>query len=183
MAEDVDKYQRVEEDDPLRCQAVTANGQCRIKAIDGSKYCPVHAGGGNAAKAKEATRNFRLTMWQARVGDFADNDGVKSLREEIGILRMLLEETLNRCKDPTELILYSNKISDLVMKVDKVVTSCHRLESATGQLLDKQAALNIASVIVAIVAKHVTDEDAMEAVANEIIAAIVNANTEKKETK
>jgi hypothetical protein len=36
------QYQRVEDDDPERCQAVTTRGQCKIKSLPGSKYCPIH---------------------------------------------------------------------------------------------------------------------------------------------
>lgn len=181
MSDQAARFQRVEEDDPDRCQAVTPRGQCRIKAIENNRFCPVHAAGAVSKAEKEAARNYRLNQWQARVGEFADNDKVKSLREEVGVLRILLEETMNRCKDPGELILYSNKLSDLVMKIDKVVTSCHRLEAQTGMLLDKQAALHVASVIVNVVSRHVSDDQVLDEISNEIIAAILTAHTAKKD--
>src|SRR2546421_361414 len=91
---------------------------------------------------KPGTKIHDIAKWQTRLDEFADNDKIKSLREEIGVLRILLEETMSRCHDTNELLLYSNKISELVIKIEKVVASCHRLENATGMLLDKSAALH-----------------------------------------
>lgn len=172
MAEN--KFERIErEDDPDRCQGVGQHGQCPFKRTPPSKFCPRH-GGNKAAEsaAKEAIRNYQLTKYKARIDQFADNPKVKDLREEIAILRMCLETVVNRCNDANDLMLSSNKISDLVMKIDKIVVSCHKLEASTGQLLDRQAALNFASEIVKIVANHVEDSEIVATISEEILQAL-----------
>jgi hypothetical protein len=175
------KFERCEPDDPLRCQAIVKTGQCPYKAVENGRNCPMHGGAKQQQLAQqEGIRNYRLAKWQSRVGEFADNDQVKSLREEIGILRVILEETLNMCKEPEELLIYSSKIADTVMKVEKLVASCHRLEASTGMLLDKTAALHLASVIVEIVSRYVTEPDAVDAISNEIVLAIAQARPEPK---
>ena len=58
---------------------------------------------------------------------------------------MILEEVLNKCKDSKDLILKSSVISDLVVKVEKLVSSCHKMEGSMGQLLDKSAILQFAA--------------------------------------
>ncbi|MAE21972.1 MAG: hypothetical protein CMK92_06025 [Pseudomonas sp.] len=58
---------------------------------------------------------------------------------------MILEETVTMCQDSHQLLLSTNKISDLVLKIEKLVSSCHRIEKSTGQLLGKTAILNIAT--------------------------------------
>lgn len=169
------KFKRVEADDPSRCQANHAKGQCSYQAIDGSKYCPMH-GGNKAVEARKAqiVRQYNLAQWQARTEHFSDHDNVKSLRDEIGITRMLLENMITRCQDANDLLLFSSKISDLVGKIEKLVVSCNRLEGSMGMLLDKAAALNLAGQMVEIISRHVSDEQAIDSIAGEIAFAIAN---------
>lgn len=163
----------VADDDPTRCQAITANGQCRIQRTEGSQYCTMHGGADSQSVKQRIFRQYRLAQWQQRVDEFSDHDGVKSLREEIGICRMILESIITNCKDQTDLLLYSNKITDIIGRIEKLVVSCNRLESSMGMLLDKTAALNLASQIVTIIGEHVTDGNIIDAVANDITMAIL----------
>ena len=165
-----------EPDNPCRCQRVSPQGQCRWLGAHQQKgewVCQIHYAGGRGDE-KEKIRNYRLTKFQARVDDFVNNEAVKSLREEIGILRMTLEETMNQCKSSTELLLLSGKISDLVMKIEKIVMSCHKLEAQTGALLDKNAILQLGNILVEIISEYITDEDALTKISGQIISAIVS---------
>ena len=46
-------WERVDEDSPDRCQCIMPNtGQCMLKAVKDSSYCPAH-GGNKAFQAKE----------------------------------------------------------------------------------------------------------------------------------
>lgn len=171
------KVEVVEPDAPDRCQSGHVNGQCRYKMMEGSKFCPMH--GGNSAnqehKAK-VLRQYQLAKWQDQTDAFADEDAVKSLRGEIGITRLLLQETVSRCKNSGELMLYSGKIGDLIGKIEKLVVSCHRLESSLGNVLDKGKILEIAATMVEIVSKHVTDSTAIDAISNEIVQVILTTS-------
>lgn len=172
------KLERVEApDDPSRCQSVYKHGQCPYKSVAPSKYCQMH-GAHAAVNAHKAVmkRQYNLAQWQSRTEEFADHDNVKTLRDEIGITRMLLENMLVRCADGTDLLLYSSKIGELVSKVERLVVSCNRLESSMGMLLDKAAALNLAGQMVEIISRHITDPLAIDAIAGEIAFAIANLN-------
>lgn len=132
--------------DPRRCQAITPHGQCSFTAVEGYHYCKLHDTRHNDEKIK--LRNYRLSQWKGRVAELGSSSEVKSLRDEIGILRLLLEQRLNACADTTDLMLHSHALSKLVLDIEKLVGSCHKLESSMGQLLDKQAILNFASIVV-----------------------------------
>ncbi len=159
---------RVPEDAPNRCQSNYSGGQCVYEVIPGTQYCRMH--GSVVAKNIEQTkiRNYRMQLWQGRVNEKADNEGVKSLREEIGILRLILEETMNRCKDDQDLLIYSSKIADLVVKIERIVCSCHKLETSLGQTLDKTTIMNMSTRIINIIAEHISDETTMNNVISEI---------------
>lgn len=169
-------WERVPLDDPNCCKAVTNRGPCNIKAIEGRNYCRVHFGFGAKNEENQKARNFRLNIYQRRVNDFADNDQVKSLREEIGILRMLLEEVVNKCNNATDLIIASNKIADLAIRIEKLVVSCHKLEQSTGSLLDKTTVLILADTFIQI-AGEVIPPDKIDYVSERLMKTIESVTT------
>jgi len=159
-------------DDPHdRCEGISQiQGSCPFKKVPGRKYCPRHGGTrGLRVDAKEAVKNYRLFRWKKRVGELAESEGVKSLREEVGILRMILEEMLNNCKDSMDLLLYSHKMSDLVMKIEKLVVSCDRLENRMGLLLSKGSILQLAQQYVEIISENVNDPEIIERISTRMI--------------
>lgn len=160
--------------DPHRCQFINNVGQCVNKAVDGCEFCYAH-GGSNIARneQKQQIKNYRLGKYKSRISELAESEGIKSLREEIGVLRILLETRLNKINDDQELILQSGPISDLVLKIDKLVTSCHRLEDRMGFLLDKTKVMQFAQVVTDILTRHIDDPEVLELIANEIMEAIV----------
>lgn len=166
-----------EPDDPDRCQGVCKSGQCPYKKEPGLEYCPMHMASGKTGLEKKAMRNYRLGKHQLRVEEFADNDQVKSLREEVGITRMLLEEIVNRCADANDLLMYSNKISQLVGQIEKLVVSCDRLERSTGMLLDKTRVTHLADVIINIIGMHITDPEALPQISHQILAEIIGVES------
>jgi len=137
---------------------------------EGTKYCAQH-GGAAAARdnKKKAANQYRLTVWKNRLAEFTENDSVKSLRDEIGILKIVLEEMVNKCTTTNDLMIYSAKISELTVKIEKLVMSCDRLEKNMGQMLDRPTALKFAAKMVEIVGRHVTDADQLDAISHEIL--------------
>ena len=81
---------------------------------------------------------------------------------------MIMEETINRCKDETDLMIYSPKICELALKIEKIVVSCHKLETSLGQTLDKTAILNIGVRIVNVISEHIKDENIINNIVEEI---------------
>jgi len=174
MSTIIGKVEVVSSASPDRCQYVHPQGQCVNRAVPGTERCPLHVASSNAFIKEEKKRNYRLTKLQDRINDFADNAEVKSLREEIGIARLVLEEILNRCQDGNDVVLFAPRISDMVLKIEKLVSSCHRLEERTGVLIDKGAAIMIAVQIIDQVALFVTDPDTLEKIGSAVEIMIQN---------
>lgn len=164
---------RCDEDDPNRCQASNANLQCPFLAEPGSKYCGRHSGSTvQVIQEQQRARQYRLQVWQQRLDEFTESPDVKSIRDEIGILRLVLENVLNKASDDHALLMYSAQISDLCVKIEKLVSSCNRLEVNMGMLLDKSAALNLAGQIVEIIGRHVAEPEVIDSISNDIISAL-----------
>jgi hypothetical protein len=64
---------------------------------------------------------FRLTAYRARAHEFSDHHELTNLREEVGILRMVLEQLLEKCEQPNDLIIHANKITELTRTIQKLV--------------------------------------------------------------
>lgn len=167
----------VEADDPLRCQGMMSSGQCTMKALPGFDFCKLHNAASKRSQDRSDIRNLNVAVWQSRINKLADSPKAKSLREEIGVLRLLLEAILNSCREENELIAMSNRISDLVTRIEKVVNSCHQLEKSSGQLLDKSAALQLASSFIDVVAELCTDPDQVSSIADRTMQIVADANS------
>lgn len=166
------KPEVVEPDHPNRCQAIdnATGNQCNYKSVHNGTYCMRHGGHKQLERMrKESLRNYHLTKWRDRVLQKADSPDIKSIRDEVGILRMMLETKLNMCNSETDLMLNTHAISDMVLKIEKLVASCHKLETHLGQTLDKSAVLTFASKLIHIITEVVTDESLVEELSTRIM--------------
>lgn len=158
---------------PDRCAGIAAGEQCPMFAVKGGTQCMLHGGNKQlASQEAKSLRNYQLTKFRAQLERHATSDNIKGLRDEIGILRMMLETRLNKCNDEMDLLLHSGPISDMVLKIDRLVNSCHKLEGSMGQLLDKTAILQFANVVIDIISDEITDETVVNKIADRIIAGM-----------
>lgn len=177
------KFARCEPDDPNRCQGVGTNGQCPFKAVGtrvdgaspwvGSAYCPRH--GANAQeqiKVKESHRIYLSALWKDRIGAQADNPKVKSLREEMGILRMMVNEKLDSMQDRTQLLLHCGQVTEMVREIGKLAKTAHHIEKDMGQLLDKTQAEAWVQELLGIIGQFVDDGDVLVALSEEMVSSL-----------
>jgi hypothetical protein len=185
------KLFRCEDDDPGRCQGVGAGGQCPFLSIDaavarglmpgdpvitkGVDKCPRH-GANKKVQSNDVHRSnaYRLQVWQERVDEFAESDNVGSLRGEIGILRMILEQVVCQAGDVQELLLYSPKIQSLAAQIGQLATRCFSLERSLGLVLSKASAMQFASEVVDVIREHIDDDVKIESISSGIITALSN---------
>lgn len=149
---------KVAEDSPDRCQAVIGKtGQCLNAKVTGTNYCPVH-GGARAAKhlEQQSLNRYRAALWKSKIGAMSSGDNIKDLRDEIGILRVMLDEQLESCTNSAVLLQNSGRIGDLVMKIERTVSTCQRIDKELGQFIDKQTAVRIGQEIVSILAEQIS---------------------------
>ncbi|KKL66673.1 hypothetical protein LCGC14_2142650 [marine sediment metagenome] len=167
------KFIRVKDDDPTRCQASTRNGQCNLKAVPNGKCCLVH-GGAMALKNEEQKnlKNYRLAKFRVRITELGSSSYLISLTDEVGILRMLIEEMINSCVEPGDLMLRAGPLADLLMKSEKLVSSCHRLDSKLGNLLSKDQVMQFAQLVVEIISNEIDDEKTLDTISAHILKAL-----------
>lgn len=167
-------------DDPDRCQGNSGNEQCNLKQVPGSNFCAAHGGNKSVLAEKKAAANrYRLTKWQQRMQEFSGDSELKSTRDEIGILRILLEERLNLCQTSMDLILHSGPISDIILKIDKVVKNLHEIDKDFKNLLEKSDVIQIADRLINIVKEEVKNPEEVERIQRRVIEVFMtNADSE-----
>ena len=155
---------------PNQCQQIIGGrSQCCNLAVEGGVKCICHGGHKELeSQRSKSLRIFRLGQWQGRQGEHLSNPNLKSLREEIGILRILVEERFAACRSSTDLLLQAGPIGDLIQKIEKVVSSCNRLEASMGEHINKEQLLSFAQQIVQIIADNVTDTTTLDTIVNKI---------------
>lgn len=152
------------------CRRVSNKTGVYYRAVEGTRFCSRHGAESSLNSQKLAAASmYRLQRWQARMREFTQADGVKSLRDEVGILRVLLEEMINRCDSPDKLLMFSARIAQLTQDIGRLVISCDRLERSLGQNMDKPTALRFASKIVDIIDKYVKDPEALDNISRDIL--------------
>jgi len=150
-----------------QCQSIDERGNfCRLKKTPGMDYCPKHGG---VLKQRQLMHNYRLTRYKANIEDKVGQDSILSLREEIGIARLTLEEIINQTNSAVDLIMYQPKIVQLVQTIQKTVESCQRVEEKTNNLLSKTTLLQFADELITIITEHVTDHNVRALIADQIM--------------
>jgi len=157
---------------PNRCQGKGPHGQCTMLVLAGD-YCKIHGGATVLdAAEKSSMKRYDIARWRDKIARHAEDDQLKNLSAEVGVLRMIVEEKLRKCENDVDLMTEAPMIADMVLKIDKLVNSCHRLDDKLGNLLDKNAIINFASLVVEIVSNNITDPTKVAAIADQIAATI-----------
>lgn len=175
------KYQKTYEADPERCQAVTPLGQCINKASEGNKFCPKHK-----PQRKEINmplRNYRLAKAEMKEGAerHASSTELKSLREEIALIRTMAERRLNMIDSNADFMTACGQVNTLFLTLEKLINTCHRMEVNVGELLSKAALVEVAKEIGAILNEELAGVDHYEEIIDRIMEKIVASISEQEQ--
>lgn len=160
--------------DPRRCKGASPSGQCMNMANEGCDYCSIH--GRRKLGPTPSKRMYMLANAAERVDQLADHEAVKTLREEIAITRMMVEHFVNQIHQDIDYQLQFPAIQQGINTIHRLVKDCHVLEQNLGILLSKEAVLEIAKGIVAIIHEHLSQSNIpyWEELVGDISEAIMN---------
>jgi len=169
MAQEIERVNSP--DDPRRCHGTGSGNQCFNVACDETNLCPACSKGDMIEVAR---RQYVLTdpKYQARMAQLSEAEEIKSLREEVAIARMLIEERLNRITTDHDLYAATGAINSLLLTVEKLVSRSHILEQNLGQLYHKSTIVQLVQAFVEIVDEEVRGLDGGVAAKDRIIARI-----------
>lgn len=162
----------------MQCDYTSKYAQCKQEAIEGARFCAQHSRDPQAGLA----RQYMLTKakYRERYSDFADHNEIRSLRDEIAIVRSIMEARMNLIDSDSDLLASCGQIASLAITIERLVKSCHQLESQLGSLLSKPVLLSIASTIVQILLSELAHIDGYELIVDRISDKIVTLIAEAK---
>ncbi len=140
------------------CQKEGCNRPAYKSESGESPYCARH--GGNIIdinKKKKALKAYYRNKWAERINEKTSLPNTKSLAEELGILRVLMEERLNQCADAYELNMEAGNISELALKIEKIVSSIHSMDLRVAITEDNIKA--IIDVIAIVLSDNISDKE------------------------
>jgi hypothetical protein len=175
-SENYSRLERVPNGHPDQCETIRQGLgiQCNFKKVEGRRTCIMHGGNlGDAPARVKSLNSYRLGKYQKRMEDFAGASNLRSVDEEIGILRMVLEEVFLQCESDVDLLLYSQKIGDLVRDITKCVQVADKLATKSGMLIGRVEAMAIAEKVVNILPKYISDETILLKIAEELADAFL----------
>lgn len=160
--------------DPQRCKFAFAHEQCWYVAENGD-HCEVHNGG--KPKDVQEKRLYRLAEVESRVrlSELADHPGVKNLKEEVGLLRMMIEHKINSAKTESERLANYPSLNTMIMSAARLVKDCHELEQNLGELLSKHAVVRLGQELVNIIIDELKDVEGHEEIIDRILERFLPA--------
>jgi hypothetical protein len=109
---------------------------------------------------------------------------LKSLREEIAICRSLVERRLNMIESNADLLAAVGQVNSLFLTLEKLISSCHRLETSLGTLLSRASLLDLARGIVGIIMDELEGiddyEEIIDRISEKIIAQVASHDSSEK---
>ena len=160
-------------DPDKQCQGTAGNGACYYERVEGSDFCAMHGGQSAIRKArKDSMYEFNKTTWLKKLTDdrlpvFSKGKNKYDLSEELGILRICLEETLNKCTDEAQLSRYNQKISKTIEQIQRLIESSLKLDQKLGSLVSKSEMVDIAQKLIEHIQTHVQDPNIIKAIVND----------------
>jgi len=151
-------------------------------APEGATNCQKHGGGAQLQSAlKSEVRAYNKVKWIKTITDNATDPAIKSLAMEIGILRMLASETLTRCNDGHDLLMYSGPISDMMTKIQRMVESLHKIDKEASGMLDHKALERFGHDLLDILVDEIEDANVIDRIGLKLGRAISKIQSEETE--
>lgn len=166
--------------DPTRCKGASNDGQCRNVAEEGSDYCRAHGG-----RVEDSRRLYLLqkAKYRQRLAQLKDHEEIKSLREEIALCRMMIEERLNMVKTDTELLAAYSTVNSLLLTMERLIKTSHQIEQNLGALLAKPTVILLGQSIVQILIEELKGipqyEERVDSITDRLFLTIEQATNEE----
>jgi hypothetical protein len=155
-----------------RCEFTHPTGQCAEEALEGCRYCSLHT---HIDPERHQKRLYNLLKYKyrTRYEQIGEHEALRSLRDEVAISKMMLEETLNSIQNDSEFMASRAELAQQLATVEKLVASMLKMEVSLGTLISKPTLVKIAGEIVQILLKKLKDIPDHEMLIDDISAEII----------
>jgi hypothetical protein len=161
--------ERVGVEHPLVCKGVTPSGPCEYKSEPGAEACALHGGSGTSqASERRELRNYKLnSAFAGRAKELGDSPAIKSLNDEIALLRTALEVIFNNIKTENEMLLYVDKIEKITNGIQKLLESTQKLQEKNKELMSRDQVVGLFDRLLDKIIERISDSDTIKQLADD----------------
>lgn len=150
---------------------------CPYEHVEGSDYCSRHGANKQIEKrANQMRYEFKKERVRSQVQLLAAEPTRYRLDEELAILRMTLQDTINTVTTESDreyaLFQCSDTIRNLVTAIDKTAQTCVQQSVNLGLLMTTEDVLAQVQAIIDVLAEEIKDEEALLRIAEKIDSVI-----------
>lgn len=171
--------ERAEGDDP-RCEAVNVQGAtCPYKPVPGSMYCSHHGGRAHELAKVERQKSlysFHQTQYLQQIEAIESNPRSRSLRDEIGLTRIILQRIIDTCESDNDYILRSGEIQSVIKTLESLMKTAFVLDKETKELMTRDEAKQLAAKLLSTLATCVKNYQQREDQRSKVIIAAIGSN-------
>jgi hypothetical protein len=137
-------------------------------ALDGQDKCEGCIG--KLPAVPKATRQYLLAKAddRARLDALSESPELKSLRDEIALVRMLVERRWNLIHTDNDLILAAPQLTNMMQTLERLVKTADVMDRNEGRLLARQAVIRIGQELVRIVMEELEEIPGYEEIVDRI---------------
>jgi hypothetical protein len=103
-----------------------------------------------------------------------DLEPVKELRDLISLQHMMIERRYNAVTNDGELLASCGPLNQMLLTMERLINSCHRIQTNLGELLARHAVLALAKEMVRIVIDELDGIDDYEVIVDRITQRLVD---------
>lgn len=163
-----------------RCEFNRSTGQCTEEALPNDKFCSLHTRL-DPEKNQKRLYNLLKFKYRSRYEEIGDHEALRSLRDEVAISKMMLEENLNSIQNDSEFAAARGNLAQQLVTVEKLVSAMIKMEVNLGTLISKPTLLKIASDIVRILLEELKDVPGHELIIDKVSLGIMKTINSVKE--
>lgn len=145
-----------------------------IEGVDGEVYeqaINCEKCGGLKQKGRierQRVHDYFIGKYQNDLDRFAESEKLKSLRGEIGLVRMLIQNILTTCQNSQDLLFNAQRLDTLIARCEKLVGTCDKIERQDGMYIDHATAIQFAVAIVSIISQHINDKEIINIITTQV---------------
>ena len=160
----------------MRCEHSGPHGQCPHRAVDGSQYCSRHC------DEKARIKGYRLLdpVLRERFEHHSDEDSLKTVRQEIAILRSMVEDRLNMAQTRAEKEAAFQMVTPWIANINKLVENLTKLARQTSMMVGKAALMKLSGEIVQILVEELEGVENYDSIIDTVASRIATAVAETK---
>ncbi len=163
-----------------QCAKTGPRGQCNQPTVDGSGFCKKHS------DESQRIRSYRLSDpdTRERFDHFADSAALETVRDEIVLLRVLIEERRNLAKTEADRINAFSVIHPALSTLNKLVESLSKLEKQADLVLGREALEKLGDDIVTILIEELSNVEGYTEIVDRVASRLAKsiADARNKDT-